>query len=71
MVLRNIPVRDVTKLIDRVQQIGQRLAEAQPKELAIGNILRRILGLIRDEAEEDRDREAGGYGETGIGSRYS
>ncbi|CAL8582576.1 GCD complex subunit gcd7 [Xanthoria parietina] len=69
MVLRNIPVRDVTKLIDRVQQIGQRLAEAQPKELAIGNILRRILGLIRDEAEEDRDREAGGYGETGIGSR--
>ncbi|KAI4099274.1 MAG: hypothetical protein LQ339_006066 [Xanthoria mediterranea] len=69
MVLRNIPDKDVTKLIDRVQRIGQRLAEAQPKELAIGNIVRRILGLIRDEAEEDRDKEAGGYGEIGTGTR--
>lgn len=68
--LRNIRVTDVTKLIDRVHQIGQRLAEAQPKELAVGNIIRRILGLIRDEAEEDRDREAGGYGDIGVGSRY-
>ncbi|KAL8757963.1 MAG: hypothetical protein Q9199_001814 [Rusavskia elegans] len=68
-VLQNIRVTDVTKLIDRVHQIGQRLAEAQPKELAVGNIIRRILGLIRDEAEEDRDREAGGYGDIGIGSR--
>ncbi|KAI4237952.1 MAG: hypothetical protein LQ349_001438 [Xanthoria aureola] len=69
VVLRNIPDKDVTKLIDRVQRIGQRLAEAQPKEMAIGNIVRRILGLIRDEAEEDRDKEAGGYGEIGTGIR--
>ncbi|KAL8673481.1 MAG: hypothetical protein Q9168_002087 [Polycauliona sp. 1 TL-2023] len=68
-VLRNLRVTDVAQLIERVQQVGQKLAAAQPQELAVGNIIRRILGLIRDEAEEDRDGEAGGYGDTEIGSR--
>ncbi|KAI4278131.1 MAG: hypothetical protein LQ337_001275 [Flavoplaca oasis] len=68
-VLRNLQVTDVTKLIERVQQVGQKLAAAQPKELAVGNIIRRILGLIRDESEEDRDGEASGYGDMEIGSR--
>ncbi|KAL9001224.1 MAG: hypothetical protein Q9169_000408 [Polycauliona sp. 2 TL-2023] len=67
--LRNLRVTDVTKLIERVQQVGQKLAAAQPTELAVGNIIRRILGLIRDEAEEDRDGEAGGYGDMETGSR--
>ena len=33
---------------------GRRLVAAQPRELAVGNIVRRVLGLIRDEAQEDR-----------------
>ena len=69
--LRNVRATDVPKLIDKVQQVGRRLVAAQPKELAVGNIVRRILGLIRDEAEEDRDGEAGGYGDMGIESRYT
>ena len=68
--LRNLKVTDVTRLIERVQQVGQKLAAAQPKELAVGNIIRRVLGLIRDESEEDRDGEASGYGDMEIGIRY-
>ncbi|KAL9030902.1 MAG: hypothetical protein Q9196_001010 [Gyalolechia fulgens] len=34
------------------------ITQTQPKELAIGNIVRRVLGVIRDEAEEDREGEA-------------
>lgn len=47
--------QDVDGLIDNVTRIGRRLLEAQPKELVIGNIVRRILALIRDEAAEDRN----------------
>lgn len=30
---------------------------AQPREMVVGNIVRRVLGLIRDEAEDDREAE--------------
>ena len=46
---------DVDQLLDRVYQTGRKLVDAQPQELVIGNIVRRVLGLIRDEAEEDRE----------------
>lgn len=49
---------DVDGLIDNVSRIGRRLVEAQPKELVIANIVRRVLGLIRDEAAEDRNEGA-------------
>ncbi|KAI4129662.1 MAG: hypothetical protein LQ338_002145 [Usnochroma carphineum] len=62
-------VTDVAKLIERVQQVGQRLVAAQPKELSVGNIVRRVLGVIRDEAEENRKSETGPYNETATGSR--
>lgn len=42
-------------LLDNVAQVGRQLAKAQPKELVIGNIVRRVLSLIRDEAAEDRN----------------
>ncbi|KAH7148479.1 hypothetical protein EDB81DRAFT_464011 [Dactylonectria macrodidyma] len=51
---------DVDGLIDNVSRIGRRLVEAQPKELVIANIVRRVLGLIRDEAAEDRNDGASG-----------
>lgn len=50
--------QDVDGLIENVSAIGRRLLEAQPKELAIGNIVRRVLALIRDEAAEDRNELA-------------
>jgi translation initiation factor eIF-2B subunit beta len=37
-----------------VSRTGRKLVDAQPNELVIGNIVRRVLGLIRDEASEDR-----------------
>ncbi|EFW99473.1 translation regulator gcd7 [Grosmannia clavigera kw1407] len=49
---------DVDQLLDRVYQVGRKLVDAQPQELVIGNIIRRVLGLIRDEAEEDRNENA-------------
>ncbi|KAL8908623.1 MAG: hypothetical protein Q9207_000711 [Kuettlingeria erythrocarpa] len=61
-------VSHVAQLIERVQQVGRLLVAAQPRELAIGNIVRRILGVIRDEAEENRNdqgvpcSDAGGRG---------
>lgn len=30
---------------------------AQPREMVVGNIVRRVLGLIRDEAEDDREAD--------------
>jgi translation initiation factor eIF-2B subunit beta len=45
---------DSTKLIDRVTQTGKRLIAANPKEPVIANIVRRVLGLIRDEEDEKR-----------------
>lgn len=46
---------DVDQLLDTVQRVGRRLAQAAPRELVISNIVRRVLGLIRDEAREDRN----------------
>ena len=44
----------IGQLLERIQQVGQRLIEAQPREMVVGNIVRRVLGMIRDEAKEDR-----------------
>ena len=48
---------DVGKLLVRIQQVGHRLIEAQPKEMVVGNIVRRVLGMIREEAKEGRNDE--------------
>ncbi len=62
-------ITDVSGLIERVQQVGQRLLAAQPREIAIGNIVRRVLGVIREEADEDRDAETSGCSDAGTESR--
>ncbi|KAL8941059.1 MAG: hypothetical protein Q9216_002467 [Gyalolechia sp. 2 TL-2023] len=62
-VVGDFRITDFAKLIERIQTVGQRLIVAQPKELAVGNIVRRVLGVIRDEGEENREVEA----ETGEG----
>lgn len=65
MVVAKHQVTDIARLIKRVQEVGQNLTDAQPKELAVGNIVRRVLGVIRDEAEEDREGEESLYNEAG------
>ncbi|CAJ2502730.1 Uu.00g101240.m01.CDS01 [Anthostomella pinea] len=46
---------DVNELLGRIQLVGKKLVASQPRELVIANIVRRVLGLIRDEASEDRN----------------
>ncbi|KAI9747994.1 MAG: GCD complex subunit gcd7 [Lichina confinis] len=62
---------DVETLIERVRQVGQRLYAAQPRELAVGNIVRRVLGLIREEIEADRDADPSASSEGGTESQRS
>ncbi|KAF2963999.1 hypothetical protein GQX73_g9571 [Xylaria multiplex] len=58
-ILLQVVARDkwtnVDQLLGRIQLIGRKLVAAQPHELATGNIVRRVLGLIRDEASEERN----------------
>ncbi|EMC97626.1 hypothetical protein BAUCODRAFT_460357 [Baudoinia panamericana UAMH 10762] len=52
-------IRDASKLIQHVRDVGRRLVAAQPREMAVGNIVRRVLGVIREVAEEDQDAAGG------------
>ncbi|TGJ75894.1 hypothetical protein E0Z10_g10940 [Xylaria hypoxylon] len=58
-ILLQVVARDkwtnVDQLLGRIQLVGRKLVTAQPHELATGNIVRRVLGLIRDEASEERN----------------
>lgn len=42
---------NVFQLIERIRKLGKRLMKAVPQELAIGNIVRRVLFLIRSECD--------------------
>lgn len=54
MVVAKFRWTDIGKLISHIQDVGQRLIEAQPRELAVSNIVKRVLGMIREEAVENR-----------------
>jgi translation initiation factor eIF-2B subunit beta len=62
----DFPGRDAAKLIERVRSVGRRLIAAQPREMVVGNIVRRVLSLIRlivnEEGEGD---ESANMSETG------
>ena len=44
---------DAQKLIERIRDVGRRLVAAQPREMAVGNMVRRVLGVVREVAEAD------------------
>ncbi|KAI8098610.1 uncharacterized protein BX664DRAFT_319157 [Halteromyces radiatus] len=50
--------RDVDTLLDLITELGGRLAAAQPKELAVGNIVRRVLKVIREVARGELETDA-------------
>lgn len=50
-------IKDASKLIDRIKDVGRRLAAAQPREMAVGNVVRRILALVREVAEDEEDEQ--------------
>ncbi|QLL35017.1 hypothetical protein HG536_0H03930 [Torulaspora globosa] len=43
----------VTELIEQIRQLADRLEKAQPAAFCCGNVIRRVLAVIRDEFEED------------------
>lgn len=46
------------QLITQIRQLGKLLENAQPKEFSCGNVVRRVLAIIRDEVEVDNDSNA-------------
>ncbi|KAK4510559.1 uncharacterized protein ATC70_004990 [Mucor velutinosus] len=46
---------NVDLLIEFITELGSRLVAAQPKELAVGNIVRRVLKIIREVAHGELD----------------
>jgi translation initiation factor eIF-2B subunit beta len=53
---------DAEKLINRIRELGRRLVAAQPRELAVGNIVRRVIGVVREVAEQVQEGEEAGDG---------
>ncbi|KAL1639802.1 GCD complex subunit gcd7 [Diplodia intermedia] len=51
-VVQEFKGKDAAKLIRRIKDVGQRLTAAQPREMSVGNIVRRVLGLVREVLEE-------------------
>ncbi|KAF2467050.1 nagb/rpia/CoA transferase-like protein [Lindgomyces ingoldianus] len=49
--------RDAGKLVERIRQVGRRLTSAQPREVVVGNIVRRVLGLVREVVDENIDAD--------------
>ncbi len=43
----------IDQLITQIRNIGVRTVEAQPREFTSGNIVRRVLKLIREEYAEE------------------
>lgn len=54
-------IRDAQKLIERIRAVGRRLVAAQPREMAVGNIVRRVLGVVREVVERDDNDSESGY----------
>ncbi|TKA24749.1 hypothetical protein B0A50_05737 [Salinomyces thailandicus] len=57
-------IKDAHKLIERIRDVGRRLVAAQPREMAVGNVVRRVLEVVRERAEADQDAAAGSEGST-------
>jgi translation initiation factor eIF-2B subunit beta len=63
-VVENYEETEDENLIDRIRSVGRRLVAAKPGELVVGNMVRRVLGLVREVAEYETDPD---MNEDGIG----
>ncbi|GAB7361418.1 hypothetical protein MBLNU230_g1474t1 [Neophaeotheca triangularis] len=69
-VVANSKTRDAQTLIQRVRDVGRKLVSAQPREMAVGNIVRRVLGVVREVAEEDQDAVASDVSPSPAGGQH-
>jgi hypothetical protein len=65
-VVTHTAARDVSWLIDSIKRAGALLVAAKPHELAIGNMVRRVLHIVREELH-DAPAAGGGAGGGGAG----
>jgi len=56
-VVERFDFKAVNELLEHVRCIGRRLTAAQPRELVVGNIIRRVLGLIREVTENSPNND--------------
>ena len=63
--------RDAAKLVERIRQVGRRLTSAQPREVVVGNIVRRVLGLVREVVEENIGGDMTTGSDTGHSTPYT
>ncbi|KAF2266651.1 nagb/rpia/CoA transferase-like protein [Lojkania enalia] len=61
--------KDSAKLVERIRQVGRRLTSAQPREVVVGNIVRRVLGLVREVVEDHLDAETNATSDIGHNSQ--
>lgn len=61
--------RDAAKLVQRIRDVGRLLVAAQPREVVVGNIVRRVLGLVREVVDENMDSDTNVTNETEAGSQ--
>lgn len=57
--------RDAAKLVKRIREVGRRLTSAQPREVVVGNIVRRVLGLVREVVNENMDADTNATSDVG------
>ncbi|GMM55277.1 translation initiation factor eIF2B subunit beta [Maudiozyma humilis] len=58
----------VNELIAQIRELGNRLEKANPTAFSCGNVIRRILAVLRDEIEEDmRESSAAQGSSAGVG----
>ena len=60
MVVATSGAKDIGGLITVIKQAGQVLVSAQPHELVIGNMVRRVLYIVREETREPTMAPDGG-----------
>ena len=53
LIVATAVVSDVQALITMIKQVAAVLVAAQPHELAVGNMVRRVLSVVRDETGKD------------------
>ena len=61
--------RDAAKLVQRIRDVGRLLVSAQPREVVVGNIVRRVLGLVREVVDENMDSDTNATNDTEAGSQ--
>ncbi|KAK6359535.1 GCD complex subunit gcd7 [Orbilia brochopaga] len=68
---KHTKLSEANSLIKDVRDLGRQLVLAQPKEMVIGNIVRRVIGVIREEANTDDNNSSHGLNDLLLGGRSS